>query len=340
MNTRADSFINTGTVTDTLSQVPSHAQLVYVMMNPHANGGRTARLEASLQSLLSRAGLAHALLMPPTVQAACQLINALPAASRVIVAGGDGTLHALLPYLLAGGHTLAILPAGSGNDTARAIDVYQLDLPTALYHAIHGTPNWIDIGEAEFIDASSGNLHTTLFISSLSAGFDASISLRAQQGPSWLTGMPRYLWATIRELTALRRWQMQVTVDQVLLHDGPALFATTLNTRSFGGGIPAMPHARPDDGQLNLLLAGEVRLPEVMHLLPRLLAGWHLHQPKVKHQDFTALQIDAAEPVPLAADGEYLGATNQIKIQIRPACLPVVYRSGCVIIGNKTFPGG
>ena len=299
-----------------------------MILNPRARGGATARLQRPLQSLLSEAGLQHALLMPASVQAACHLVNALPACSRIIVAGGDGSVHALLPTILAGGHSLAIIPAGSGNDTARAIGVHKLGLKAALHHAIYGATMLVDVGQADFIDADSGHDRTVLFISSLSAGFDASISLRAREGPPWLSGMPRYLWATLTELRSLRTWPLQLTVDDDALHKGSALFATSLNTSSFGGGMPAMQHARINDGKLNLLLAGDIRLREVLHLLPRLLTGLHLGQPKVRHQDFEQLHIQSQEPVPIAADGEFLGSTKEIKIQIRTACLPIVYRTG------------
>lgn len=317
----------TGRLTGAL-QPRSAQQLSYVILNPRARGGATARLARPLQSLLSEAGHDNALLTPSSAEAACQLVNALPAGSRVIVAGGDGSVHTLLPTILAGGHSLAIIAAGSGNDTARAIGVHKLSLKAALNHAIHGTATLVDIGQADFIDAATGARQIVLFISSLSAGFDASISLRAREGPQWLSGMPRYLWATMAELRALRSWPMQVTADDTLIHNGAALFATTLNTRSFGGGMPAMPHASISDGKLNLLLAGNIKFREVLHLLPRLLTGMHLGQSKVRHQDFSQLHIQALEPVPLAADGEYLGAVTELKIQIRTACLPVVYRAG------------
>ena len=205
----------------------------------------------------------------------------------------------------------------------------------ALHHAIHSKAKLVDIGQADFIDAATGVRQSVFFISSLSAGFDASISLRAREGPQWLSGMPRYLWATMAELRALRSWPMQVTADDKSIHNGAALFATTLNTRSFGGGMPAMPHASIGDGKLNLLLAGNIKFGEVLHLLPRLLTGLHLGQPKVRHQDFSQLHIQALEPFPLAADGEYLGAATELKIQIRTACLPIVYRAGCAIMDNK-----
>lgn len=296
----------------------------YVILNPNANSGRTARLRSAMQSALVARGLTDNLLITQSATEASQMLNALPAGSRVIAMGGDGTVQNLLPSLVAGAHTLGLISMGSGNDTARALGVHKLGWQAALDHALNGTATPIDLGEAAFIDEQHGGERRILFISSLTAGFDSAVNLRALNGPRWLSGMPRYLWATLGELLALRCWPLHVTVDGETLHQGPALFASTLNTRSFGGGMPAMPHAQIDDARLNLLLAGKIGLGEILNLLPRLLVGWHLEQAKVNHTHFADMQIDSGLALPLAADGEYLGETRSLHVAIRPAALPVV----------------
>jgi diacylglycerol kinase family enzyme len=162
------------------------------------------------------------------------------------------------------------------------------------------------------------------FLSSLTTGFDSSVGLRALNGPKWLRGLPRYLLATLRELANLRTWDVQVTLDDKLVHKGAALFASTLNTRSFGGGMPAVPQALIDDGRLNLLLAKNVGLRETLLLLPRLLLGQHLGHPKVHTQAFQQMQIDAATLIPLAADGEYLGQTRSVRLTVQAGALSVI----------------
>lgn len=300
------------------------SQNSYVILNPNANGGRANRLKSAMQSALLARGLSDNLLVTHNAAEARQMVNALPSGSRVIAVGGDGTVHKLLPSIVAGAHTLGLVAMGSGNDTARALGIHTLRWQAALDFALNGAASPTDLGEAAFIDEQAGGERRILFISSLTAGFDSAVNCRAIDGPRWLSGMPRYLWATLGELLALRCWPLHVTVDGQTLHQGPALFASTLNTRSFGGGMPAMPHAQIDDARLNLLLAGEIGFGEILHLLPRLLLGWHLGQPKVHHVPYAHMQIDSAQPLPLAADGEYLGETRSLQLAIRPAALPVV----------------
>jgi len=300
------------------------SQNSYVILNPHANGGRAARLQSPLANALAARGLTDNLFVTSTPVEASQRVNALPAGSRVIIAGGDGSVQNILPAVVAGAHSLGLISMGSGNDSARALGVHKLHWRAALEHALNGLATPIDLGEAAFVDDQLGNERRILFISSLTAGFDSAVNLRAVNGPRWLSGMPRYLWATLGELMALRCWDLHVKVDGQTLHQGPALFASTLNTRSFGGGMPAMPHALINDAQLNLLLAGQIGLREILNLLPRLLVGRHLHQPKVHNTAFKHMQIDSELALPLAADGEYLGQTQSLHLAVRPAALPVV----------------
>lgn len=298
--------------------------LTYVLLNPHARGGRNANLALPLKKILSQCGLENALIKTDTPQAASQMIHALPSGSRVLVAGGDGTIQHLLPALLAGGHILGVLPLGSGNDNARTLGTYGLELEAAVKKTLFHPASSIDVGEIHFKDSSTGITHENLFLSSLSAGFDASISLRARQGPTWLYGMPRYLWATLGELRDLRHWPINIIADDIVIHSGPALFASSLNTPSFGGGMPAVPDASVNDGAFNLLLAGEIHIAEVLQLLPRLLIGKHLGRPKVQTLAFSSLKIQSSIPIPIAADGEYLGQTNEIKIYNRTRCLAAI----------------
>jgi diacylglycerol kinase family enzyme len=75
---------------------------------------------------------------------------------------------------------------------------------------------------------------------------------------------------------------------------------------------------------LNLLLAGDISLVQTLLLLPRLLVGKHLSHAKVHTQPFQTMQIESTTPVPIAADGEYLGVSRQITVRVQAGRLAVV----------------
>ncbi len=295
-----------------------NSPMTLVLLNPHARGGRARLVAPAMQRWLAANAPSADWAAPDSLAQAQALIMQRPMASRVIAVGGDGSVNRWLPALLARGHSLGLVPMGSGNDLARALGLYGLDWQTALTKALHDPASPVDTGLLEW-DGES-----TPFLSSLTAGFDAAVGLRALRGPTWLRGQPRYLWATLKELAALRHWPVKVSCNGEDEWSGPVLFASTLNTPSFGSGMPAVPHAQADDGQLDLLLARRMGRLGVLALLPRLLLGKHLSHTLVRTRAFSRMDLHSSVPIPLAADGEYLGQANKLSISIRAASLQIV----------------
>jgi diacylglycerol kinase (ATP) len=294
-----------------------------ILVNPFAAGGRARKLYPQLllwcqeHTPLFKAKAQIA--MPESIAEALQILGDQQAPTRVIVIGGDGSLNQMLPELLRGQHEVGLVPYGSGNDCARAWGLHTMNWQEALQFAIDHPSIDIDVGR---VTLNNGLIH--YFHSSLAVGFDASVGNRALSGPGYLTGLPRYLLATFRELTHLKNWDMSISIDGQIAHQGTTLLASTLNTASYGGGMPAVPHALIDDGQLNLLVAGQFDRLQTLLMLPRLLVGQHLSHSRIQTASFTKATIKSALPLPIAADGETMGHANQIEIQVLPRALKVI----------------
>ena len=289
-----------------------------VLLNPRAAGGRAAALRKPLERWLRTHAPDVLLTTSGSVDQSRAQLRSLAIASRVVVVGGDGTLHHLLAPALERGHTLGLVPLGSGNDTARAVGLFSMPWSNALAHALSAPSLAIDTGEMTTDD------RRLPFISSLCAGFDASICARVVGAPRFLWGLPRYLWGTFGELAGLRQWDLRIALDGEPYRSGSVLFASTCNTPTFGSGMPAVPQARIDDGRLDLLLAGPFGRAGALRMLPRLLAGTHLRDNRVSTRSYRSLQINSATPVPLAADGEPLPALRTFRIDVRPRSLAFV----------------
>lgn len=291
-----------------------------VLLNPHAQGGRAAALLPTLQAALPPDVVLHA---PRDLVDALALLTNMPAGSRVVAVGGDGTLNRWLPALLHKDHELGVVPVGSGNDVARALGLLGRAPLASLVHALNADPRPMDVGRAEWRDPQ-GREHRSVFLSSFTAGFDSAVVLRTLTGPRWLSGLPRYVWATLVELAHLQTWTLDVTANGKHLHSGPALFASSLNTPTFGSGMPATPAARINDGLLNLLLAGQFGRLGALGMLPRLLTGTHLGHSRISTRAFESLTVISDTDLPLAADGEFLGYARHLKLSVLPGALPVV----------------
>jgi diacylglycerol kinase family enzyme len=150
------------------------------------------------------------------------------------------------------------------------------------------------------------------------------VALRALQGPRWLGGLPRYLWATLSEWRHLQHWQAQGHADGQPVGEGPMLFTSVLNTPTFGSGLPAVPQARIDDKRLDWLRVGPIGRWATLAMLPQLALGTHLRHPMVDTGRFTQLQLRCENGVPLAADGEWLGQARQVQVSVQGASLKLV----------------
>jgi diacylglycerol kinase family enzyme len=293
-----------------------------ILINPHAAGGRARKLNhpihawcQALPAQIQRPQIA----VPESIENALTLLSELPPHTRVVLVGGDGTLNQMLPALLHGGHEVGLVPYGSGNDCARAWGLHRMSWLQALTHALNATSSAIDVGR---IELDKKTVH--YFHSSLAIGFDASVGHRALTGPKFLRGLPRYLLATLRELAHLKNWYLKVEVDGLLIYEGPTLLASVLNTPTYGGGMPAVPHALINDGQLNLLVGGRFNRLQTLLMLPRLLIGKHLSHPRIQCHACSNASISNATLVPVAADGETLDFAAHIQVTCLSKALQVV----------------
>lgn len=289
-----------------------------VLLNPRAAGGQAAALAHPVRQWLASYAPGVALVESDSIERSRATLQCLPRSSRVVLIGGDGTLHHMLPVLLTHRLALGVVPLGGGNDTARALGVAGLPWPKALELALTGPTRRMDVGELVT------PRQRVPFFSSLAAGFDAAVAMRALAGPRWLDGMPRYLWATMAELASLRTHRIRIALDGEPRYDGEAIFASVLNTRSYGSGMPAVPGARVGDGKLDLLVAGGFGRIGALSMLPRLVKGTHLPHAKIHTWPFQTMQFESDRDLPLAADGEPLQPLRRFEVRVRAAAVRVV----------------
>lgn len=148
---------------------------IAVLVNPSSGRGRGAEAAARaierLDQLQAPVRVFAGDSVDDTRRLAREAVGTRPRA--LVVVGGDGTLSSVLDAVVGSGVPIALVPAGTGNDLARA-----LGLPfggpeaaaAAAELAVHGRPRAIDIGEAE---SESG---TTRFLTVAALGFDANVA--------------------------------------------------------------------------------------------------------------------------------------------------------------------
>jgi diacylglycerol kinase (ATP) len=269
---------------------------IKLIYNPMAGRGRASRHHAEAERHLRELGAevdVHASTSPADMtQAAADASRA--AFDRVVVCGGDGTLHlSVRDFDLANG-TLALIPLGSGDDFAKVLGIPR-DLRAACELALRGNAREVDVALANGIR----------YLGVAGLGFDSEVARYANENVKFLRGSLVYLYAILRVLP--RFTPHRVTIDGT--RNEEIMFATVGNSRQYGGGIRITPNAKIDDRELDLCIVHRTSRMQLLKTLPQAYTGAHVKSPFVEMSRGTTFTFDSERPMDVYADGERITAT-------------------------------
>lgn len=223
----------------------------------------------------------------------------------VFVLGGDGAAHVAVQACAQSETALAIIPAGTGNDLARALGLPRDPIEAAAVVA-GGIRQQVDLGKVE---------NGAWFATVLCAGFDSAVNERVNR-MRWPRGPRRYDVAIVAELAALKPARLVVHADEDAI-ELDAISVAVGNTQYYGGGIPVCPAADPADGLLDVTIVGDASRTDLIKILPSLRSGAHVDHPAV-----TTLR---ARQVAVSASGDWIGYADGERIGPLPLeinCVP------------------
>lgn len=278
----------------TLSAVTRH---LTVLVNPTSGRGLGARLAEPVRDHLRTAGIDVRLLLTRDAEHATQLAAeaVTEGVDGLVVVGGDGMVHLVAQSLAHTEVPLGVVPAGTGNDLARALGIPRTDPMAATDIVVAGQVRSLDAGTA------GGRMFTTV----LCSGFDARVAERTRT-MSWPRGRRRYDVAILAELRQLRPVPYTLELDGETWETEAFLVAAG-NTASYGGGLRMCEGADPHDGLLEVAVIAPLKLTELARLLPKLSKGAHLGHPAVQMRRVKRISIAAPDQLAYA-DGERVGA--------------------------------
>jgi YegS/Rv2252/BmrU family lipid kinase len=259
----------------------------------------------------------------------------------IVVVGGDGTLSEtaegffefndeeleVSPVPINPEATLAVLPAGTGDDFARGLRRKRAPLK-----------EWIDTlvayvragGVARRIDVLYGRCDglqrpfICLNASMMGIGGETASRVAAQGGfMRKFSGEFRFVFAAVGALAAWRERRVRVTVDERLVADGPMNLVGVANGLYAGGGMMLSTAARIDDGLLDVVTAAGLSRRNVVTELSRIHTGGHLNNPKVSLTQGARVKIETLllqDAMLLEADGNVRGVTP-VEFQVLPGAL-------------------
>jgi diacylglycerol kinase (ATP) len=228
----------------------------------------------------------------------------------LVAVGGDGMVHLVLQAVAATGMPLGIVPAGSGNDFARALGLRRDDPAAAADLVATGAARTLDAGRAD----------GTWYGGVLSSGFDSAVNERAN-GMAWPRGRMRYNLAILAELRVFRAVPFRVHLDGEVV-EREAMLVAVGNGPSYGGGMRVCPAAQVDDGLLDVTVLARIGTVEFLRVFPSVYRGTHVRHPAVTTYRARSVRLEAGGVVAYA-DGERLRPLPA-DIECVPGALQVV----------------
>ena len=227
----------------------------------------------------------------------------------VIVVGGDGALHGVLDHVADTDLAFGLIPAGTGNDTARSLGIPVKDANAAVDLIIAGHVRMIDL-------ARTGEAYVATVIAS---GFDSKVNERANT-MTWPRGNMRYNFAILAELREFEPLEFTLTLDGRTI-EREAMLVAVGNGPSFGGGIRICEGASLDDGLLDVVVINPVSKAKLIRVFPKLYKGTHITIPEFERH--LVREVTLSSPGIVAyGDGEPLGPLP-MTMTVQPGALRV-----------------
>ncbi len=291
---------------------------VRLIVNPAAGGGRAARSAPEVMRALRAHGLeAHRQDTRDLDHARALALDAARAGEIAVTLGGDGLAGAVADALRhLPGAVLGVLPGGRGNDLVRVLGIPQ-DPIAACAVIAHGDPRPLDLGE---VDGRA-------FVGIASVGFDSDANRIANEAPARLGNLV-YAYGALRAMWSWRPVHFQVD----LAPSGERVSFTgysvaTANSRAFGGGMYLAPDALLDDGLLDVVMIEQVAKLRYLWNLPKAFKGAHVRLANVRVLRAAEVEISAARPFTMYADGDPIGELP-VRVRAMPGAVTVLTPSG------------
>jgi diacylglycerol kinase (ATP) len=222
-------------------------------------------------------------------------VLAAETARRVVLVGGDGTLHAAVNAPVRPAE-LALIPAGRANNVAHALGV-PVDPAKAAAVAANAPAVAIDLLR---LDAGDSDRYC---IEGVSAGLQADARARySGANSSDLRGGVAALAGAIRDY---HPYELRMSLDGEAQTPVEAAQLFFSNLPLFGFGFRVNPEADPSDGKLESILIRARNRRQAVRLLASSYRGTHIGRPQVSLR--RARHATIAEPVPLVCDGTPMG---------------------------------
>ena len=243
----------------------------------------------------------------------------------IVAGGGDGTVNEVVNGLFSNDEAptkpLAILPLGSANDFARGCGLPADDPLAALQLAAEGPVRPIDVAKV--------NGH--YFVNALVCGFGAEVTFNTPEAMKRAVGGLAY--GITGFFTALRHnvYQGHLESDNGA-RESEMIFAVIANGIQ-AGGVALTPHAKLNDGKLEVLGVPPFSLDQIPALVSD-VTNLRVRAPNIlRYEQVSWLEFRSDREIPISPDGEELHGRHA-RVDLLPGALPFILPENTPLISD------
>jgi YegS/Rv2252/BmrU family lipid kinase len=287
------------------------SQTYTALINPISGGGHAKDIWRPVAAALASHGIEPAVEITQSQDHAVQ--SARTAAERgdiVIAVGGDGLARDTACGVVPTGATMAIVPAGRGNDLARKLGLPHEPAALAAMLAAANARRF------DVIEAAGQVVLGNVYV-----GID-SVSNKAINDNRWLPGLLVYRLAPVTTILSWKAPTFTVVCDGQS-SSAPAHSIVVANSGAYGHGLQIVPSAVLDDGLLDVMTVADGPRRKIVKFMTQAKDGSHVASETVTVQRASTVTLSADRAVPVFADGDYL-SERPVTMSVRPRALSLL----------------
>ena len=236
----------------------------------------------------------------------------------IIIAGGDGTVNAVVNAFKDVNVQFGILPLGSGNGLA-----FTAGIPRNINSALQIIFN----GKSELTDAFTINNHFACMLCGL--GFDAQVAHDFAAGPN--RGLITYIKQSIKNFFSATTYAFKIEIANEEF-ETEAFFISIANSNQFGNNVTIAPKASITDGLLDIVIVTKQNKLSVLLQTLRQVGGYNTLIEKeianshasIIYFQIEALQIKNLSLAPMHIDGDPSETPEELNVKILKKCFRLI----------------
>jgi YegS/Rv2252/BmrU family lipid kinase len=290
-----------------------------VITNADAGTADDEALRSALEILSERASVeVHATSQPGELDGVLQRAGS----RRIVVAGGDGSLHAVVSALHRrhelDNAVVGLLPMGTGNDFARSLGI-PLDPEEAALVIASGEVRRMDLIVDELGEVVVNNAHVGAGAAASRRGAGIKAKLGSVGFGKLNLGRLGYPIGAVMSAFDDPSVHIHVELDGKVVTDvdWPVLMLSIGNGAHVGGGTELTPDADPEDGQVDVMISHAVGAAAKVGYALHLRRGEHHRREDVQYLRGSQVTI-SGDTFWISADGEVSGPERQRSWHVEP----------------------